>query len=132
MFVPSFTSLENVCQQIGWLAAGGRLKLSRWGDRWDANSRQRVLLPTGQQGVVSAFLGLRKPLQNGRRKVPTSFCKCWISTFLAPSPALAGPIDPTSQAARLPGLYLWAQGQANREKPQASGHRTAPLEDLSG
>lgn len=67
-----------------------------------------------------------------QKESPHLILQCWISTFLAPSPAFAGPIDPTSQAARLPGLYLWAQGQANREKPRASGHRTAPLEDLSG
>lgn len=49
--------------------SGGRLKLSRWDDRWGPSSKQSVLLPTDQQGVVSMLLGLRKPLQNGRRKV---------------------------------------------------------------
>lgn len=95
-------------QQMGWVAGGGRLKLSRWDDQCDPSSRQSVLLPTDLQRVVSMFLGLQKPLQNDRRKVPPHFSVLDLSLFLAPSPALAGPTDPTSQAAQLPEMHLCA------------------------
>lgn len=55
------------------LAGGGRLRLTRWDVQWDPDSRQLVLLPTGQRGVVSVLPGFRKPLQNIRRKVPPHF-----------------------------------------------------------
>lgn len=70
------------------VTGGGRLKLSRWDDRWDPSSKQHVLLPTDQQGVVSMFLGLWKPLQNGGRRVPTSF----YSAGSLPSPSLHPPL----------------------------------------
>lgn len=74
---------------------GGRLKLTRW----DPHSRHSVLLPTEQQGVVPIFLGtwtfLWKPLQNGRRKIPSSFCTPGSLPSPSLHPPLAGPTDPS-------------------------------------